>query len=385
MKYKGIVLTGTSCAGKTTIANGICRKDTHFEMVCAYTTREKRGDDNGQYTYINKKQFLKMKENKDFVTTTKYRENLYGITRQAVEKIIRQNVVPILIVAPDSFQQMEEIDKYLVVFVDADNAELEERYDARNHTSQTSDALAQIEADRKYADYAHYLLKNHKIEKTIELIEMLWQSVGSGGGLPQKMISLMLECDMLLKNASIEKVQGASYDLTLGDEYYYGGRIKRLSDENLILKIEPYDYAIVSCKEYVTLPKDITANFGLTVGLFCQGIILSNGQQVDPGFRGTLFCLLFNTSNKAVIIKRNSHYATIEFNKMLDFAPQYKGKNQDKVDILDYIPSNVMQGAINELKQEIEALKQESKNMQNLYMGVISIIFAAISILLILN
>ena len=339
----------------------------------------------GYYLMLNKKQFLKMKENKDFVTTTKYRENLYGITRQAVEKIIRQNVVPILIVAPDSFQQMEEIDKYLVVFVDADNAELEERYDARNHTSQTSDALAQIEADRKYADYAHYLLKNHKIEKTIELIEMLWQSVGSGGGLPQKMISLMLECDMLLKNASIEKVQGASYDLTLGDEYYYGGRIKRLSDENLILKIEPYDYAIVSCKEYVTLPKDITANFGLTVGLFCQGIILSNGQQVDPGFRGTLFCLLFNTSNKAVIIKRNSHYATIEFNKMLDFAPQYKGKNQDKVDILDYIPSNVMQGAINELKQEIEALKQESKNMQNLYMGVISIIFAAISILLILN
>lgn len=385
MKYKGIVITGTSCAGKTTIVSRICKKDTRFEIVHAYATRERGEDDFGQYVFVSKKKFLKMKENKDFVITTKYRKRQYGITREAVEKIINRNVVPILIVAPDSFQQMEEINKYLVVFIDADDAELEERYKAKNHTSITSDALNQVEADRKYADYAHYLLKNHKIKKTIELLEMLWQSTGSGGVLPQKMISLMLECDMLLKNATIEKIQGASYDLTLGDEYYYGGRIKHLSDENLILKIEPYDYAIVSCKEYVTLPKDITANFGLTVGLFCQGIILSNGQQVDPGFRGTLFCLLFNTSNKAVIIKRNSHYATIEFSKMLDFAPQYKGKNQDKVDILDYIPPNVMQGAINELKKEIEALKRESKNMQNLYMGVIAIIFAAISILLILN
>lgn len=195
----------------------------------------------------------------------------------------------------------------------------------------------------------------------------------------------MLQCDMLLKNASLDKVKGASYDLTLADEYYYGGEIKRLSEDSQFLKIEPYDYVIVSCAEHVALPKDITANFGLTVGLFCQGIILSNGQQVDPGFRGTLFCLLFNTSNRTVIIKRNSHYATIEFNKMLGFAPEYKGKNQDKVKIIDYIPANVMQGAINELKKEIEALKKESKNMQSVYLGVIAVIFAAISILLVLR
>ena len=70
---------------------------------------------------------------------------------------------------------------------------------------------------------------------------------------------------------------------------------------------------------------------------------------------------------------------------MLGFAPEYKGKNQDKVKIIDYIPANVMQGAINEFKKEIEALKKESKNMQSVYLGVIAVIFAAISILLVLR
>lgn len=173
--------------------------------------------------------------------------------------------------------------------------------------------------------------------------------------------------------------------MQLGNEYYYAGEIRRLEKDNLFLKIEPYDYAIVSCKEEIQLPRDVAANFGLTVGLFCQGIILSNGQQVDPGFRGTLFCLLFNTSNRVVIIKKNSHYATIEFTKMLDFSSGYKGRYLDKKDIIEYIPPNVMQGAINELKKEIEELKTESRSMQTVYIGVIGIIVAAISILLVVK
>ena len=115
-----------------------------------------------------------------------------------------------------------------------------------------------------------------------------------GGGLSHDIISLMIDCGMLLDNAKTEGVKGASYDLLLGDEYYYDGKIKRLTGTSSFLTIEPYDYAIVSCKERARIPRDVIGKFGLTVGLFCQGIILSNGPQIDPGFNGTLFCLLFN-------------------------------------------------------------------------------------------
>ena len=198
-------------------------------------------------------------------------------------------------------------------------------------------------------------------------------------------IELMMDNGMLIDGGTKENIQGASYDLRLGDQYYYGGKIKTIGKNNLILTIEPYDYAIVSSKEEICLPKDVVAHFGLTVGLFCQGIILSNGLQVDPGFRGTLFCLLFNTSNRPVSLKRNEHYATIEFTKMSCFAEKYKGHYQYKRDIIDVIPVNAMRGAINELKKEVEELKQESKNLQNIYISVIAIIVAAISILLILK
>lgn len=167
--------------------------------------------------------------------------------------------------------------------------------------------------------------------------------------------------------------------------YSYDGKIQKLSDEKPFLTIEPYDYAIVSCKETAWIPRDVIAKFGLTVGLFCQGVILSNGPQIDPGFRGTLFCLLFNTSNRAVHLKRGKHYATIEFNKLIGYAKPYEGKYQGKERIIEYIPENALHGAINELKKEVEHLKTESRIMQNIYLGVAALMFAIISILLVLK
>jgi len=132
----------------------------------------------------------------------------------------------------------------------------------------------------------------------------------------------MIECRMLLENADPNNSTGAAYDLSIGDEYYYGGNIKTLTDNEPFILIEPYDYAIVTSKETTNFPKDITGRFDLSVSLFCQGIILSNGPQVDPGFKGRLFCLLFNTSNALVFLKRGQHYATLEFHKLIDVPPE---------------------------------------------------------------
>lgn len=44
-----------------------------------------------------------------------------------------------------------------------------------------------------------------------------------------------------------------------------------------------------------------------------------------------------------------------------------------------------MQGAINELKKEVEQLKSENRIMQNIYLGVVALMFAIISILLVVK
>lgn len=382
-----IIISGTSCSGKSTVAKKL-ETLGNYSVVKAVTTRSPRKDD-FNYIYVKSKDLKKLDDDKLLVFTT-YSGEYYGILRNEYEKV-NACKHPILIITAESADILISQKGFEAIwfFIDADDELLEERYKARGGYDKTKQKAKkkQNAKDREYAPKATYVLKSkeNNLDSITKLIVALVDSFHIGGGLSHNIISLMVDCGMLLDNADSKGIKGASYDLLLGDEYYYDGKIKRLTDVSSFLTIEPYDYAIVSCKERARIPRDVIGKFGLTVGLFCQGIILSNGPQIDPGFNGTLFCLLFNTSNQAVHLKRGMHYATIEFNKLIEPAPPYKGSYQDKTKIIDYIPANALHGAINELKKEIEQLKKESKLMQNIYLAVVGIMFAILSILLVLR
>lgn len=390
MPFESIIITGTSCAGKSTIAQKLCNEvDVRFEQVKAITTRDRRQNDLN-YEYVSNEEFDQLLADQNLLVNSTYCGKKYGIKKEEYSKVLRQNKIPLLIITPVSAAELlaENQEKYMSVFLDSQDDILLDRLIERS--SNTPDKKSkksfyeQNEINRRYQDKTHYIINNIDIDSTVSLITLLWKYQNRGGALSQKIITSMIKCGMLLRNADPKMVKGASYDLRLGDEYYYDGKIQELSDKKPFLTIEPYDYAIVSCIETAWMPRDIIAKFGLTVGLFCQGVILSNGPQIDPGFRGTLFCLLFNTSNRAVHLKRGKHYATIEFNKLIGYAEPYEGKYQGKTHIIDYIPENALHGAINELKKEVEQLKTESRIMQNIYLGVVALMFAIISILLVL-
>lgn len=421
MSFEGIIITGTSCAGKSTIANELCSNNDCFELVMAVTTREKREDDTN-FEYLEDNAFDELLNKGELLVNSIYHGKKYGVKKDKYNDVIDKNKegtvkVPILVITPEAAAELltlEKEEKYMCFFLDAPNEVLLDRWNERlakvsdksaekcfikQHLDRYNEGFSKLldksdkksfkkqhQADREYQNYAHYILEtNTELSEIISLVLLLWEYKNKGGVLPNNMITSMIKCGMLLRNADLEMVKGASYDLRLGDEYYYGGKIQKLSGKNSFLTIEPYDYAIVSCKEKAWIPRDVIGKFGLKVGLFCQGMILSNGPQIDPGFRGTLFCLLFNTSNRAVHIKRGKHYATIEFNKLLGYADPYTGKYQGREDIIEYIPENALQGAINELKKEVELLKTESRNMQNIYLGVVALMLAIISILLVVK
>lgn len=391
MPFESIIITGTSCAGKSTIAQKLCGENgICFKQVKAITTRDRREDDSN-YEYVSNDEFDQLLIGKKLMVNSTYRGKKYGIKKTEYNKILKQHKIPLLIITPVAATELLATDKekYMSIFLDAQDDILFERWIGRSKSTPDQKAkkvfFDQNKVDRKYQDKMHYIVSNTDLEPTARLITLLWEYQDQGGALSQKIIIYMIRCGMLLRNADSKMVKGASYDLRLGDEYYYDGKIQKLSDKKPFLTIEPYDYAIVSCMETAWMPRDIIAKFGLSVGLFCQGIILSNGPQIDPGFRGTLFCLLFNTSNRAVHLKRGKHYATIEFNKLIGYSEPYEGKYQGKKHIIDYIPENALHGAINELKKEVERLKMESRIMQNIYLGVVALMFAIISILLVLK
>ena len=265
-----------------------------------------------------------------------------------------------------------------VVFIDAEDGVLDERVGSRG-TDAVAREREQRETDREVGRSAMYTVRGGKAEEVSDLIAGLWTIRDRSGVLPEGLIARLVACGTLLEKAELSKVQGASYDLRLGDEYFYGGRIHRLSDKEPILTLEPYDYAIVTSHEVADLPREVSGRFDLTVGLFCQGVILSNGPQVDPGFRGPLFCLLFNTSSSPILLKRRQHYATIEFHKVLWPTARYRGYYQAKT-LIDYLPANAARGAINELKQELEEVRKESKSLQATTWAILALVLAMIAV-----
>lgn len=63
MEYKGIIITGTNAAGKSTIALKVCEKFKEFQIVQAVIIRKPREDDHSSmYQYMSKKEFDKLGE-----------------------------------------------------------------------------------------------------------------------------------------------------------------------------------------------------------------------------------------------------------------------------------------------------------------------------------
>ncbi len=111
------------------------------------------------------------------------------------------------------------------------------------------------------------------------------------------------------------QVQPASYDLRLGAKCYLGDeqKIIQLDAKNPALCIPPQDVAILSTREVLHMPRDLIGRWNIRIGLIYKGVLLVSGPQVDPGYDGQLYCVVYNFSTKAVILKKDDHIATIDF------------------------------------------------------------------------
>ena len=91
MLFESIIITGTSCAGKSTVAEKLCElvadNGVRFEQVKAVTTRERReGDSN--YEYINNEAFDKLLRDKKLLVDSTYRDKKYGIKKAEYDKVV---------------------------------------------------------------------------------------------------------------------------------------------------------------------------------------------------------------------------------------------------------------------------------------------------------
>lgn len=369
MEYTGIILTGTSASGKSTIAKKLCAFNGQFQIVQAITTRQKRVDD-FNYEYISKEEFGQRRSQNEYMVESTYRNEFYAISNIHIQKIIDAGKVPILIITPQSIMNPLRINgviaNFLSFFLDASDAILGQRLSNRGYTFNYEDMVHRNNSDRESQAYALYKITTNRqedIKEVTSLISWLWNTKNSGGILPSQVLKLLIKYCSLVESETIniDNVSAASFDLTLGSSYFQNGQIKELKDNEPNIVIQPGDFIVAGSQERVNMPPSIAGRFDLTVSMFCKGLILSNGPQVDPGFKGILFCLLFNTSNEKIELKKGAHYATIEFHKLIEPSQNpYIGKYQEKEKIMEYLPEIAKFSVIGQIKNDISSLKKES-------------------------
>ena len=91
---KLIVIAAPSGAGKTSLIEALLTDSTDmkFNLSISYTTRKKRINekDGESYLFIDKKEFERMLENKDFLEHAEVFGNFYGTSKSWVEELLKE-------------------------------------------------------------------------------------------------------------------------------------------------------------------------------------------------------------------------------------------------------------------------------------------------------
>lgn len=166
-----ILISGTSGAGKSTIINNLLKKHKKISLSISHTTRQIRKNETNKkdYNFINKNEFLKMVENKEFYEYTKYDNEFYGTSFSQLKK----NEIVILDVEKEGSLKFNEF-KILKIFLFNKKEVLRERLFKRfNDFEKVEKRLETYESDLENLDNFDCVIETDDLNENLKKIEKL--------------------------------------------------------------------------------------------------------------------------------------------------------------------------------------------------------------------
>lgn len=375
MESKTLVfIVGVRGAGKSTLIDKL-----EAESICTIlkpsTTRQPR--DRGDQEYY----FTDDWKAEDYEWEISIGSDKYGMLKSELQKSI-DTPFQITVFDPSHFDVLQEYRRKSstkrVITIGLDTID---SYDEQNKRVDSVESRKLTKKEfLKQTDVVKncdVVMSGDEEEVAEAFIETLLLIISRGGVLQSSSISKLLKSGVLLKESS-GKVEPASYDLRLGGDVWCQGKFIKLNSKNPFLSIPAYSYAIVSAKESANLPCFLSARFDLKNSLFFQGVILSNGPQIDPGYRGALFCMLYNGSDKEVGISHGDPFATIEFITTTGIDIGYRDRYQGKTELKDFMPATaaVSKGGqiLERTEAKVEKLEKEWHLSRTIILAVLGIV-----------
>ncbi|MFH1940629.1 MAG: hypothetical protein ABIL68_00895 [bacterium] len=353
--YTIMVLVGVRGSGKTTVIENI-RNSCGIIVLQPSTTRTPRPDEKNEYDFRDAGSW----DRNDFAWTIKVNSESYGMRKSELRSIPTGDV-GVTVFHPGNLQVLEDYRRQAemeFVTVGLDTVEsLEEQVRRTGDDPSRNEGVLAFNAQRSVVRKCDVVLSGASdvVQEAVKQIAIL---LAKRGVLHGDAIRALVRAGTLVKGAEPQNVQPASYDLRLGDTVWCKGKWITLGDRSPVATIPPYSYIIAQALEEAELPKFISAHYDVKLSLFFQGITLSNGPQVDPGYSGGLFCLLFNSSDRNVGIRRGDHFATIEFLTTSKVTEGYQGEHQLKSKPIDFMEATTAVSPGGTLLDRFEKIKK---------------------------
>jgi len=177
---KIFVISGPSGSGKTSLLRTLFHKKqikAQFFRVRTVTTRKPRqGERAGRdYYFLDKKKFLKARQEEHFLETKKYLEDFYGTPKDFLDKAEQNKKHPILCIDVEGMQKVKRVypKKTVSIFIlPPSDKELEQRLHLRRteDTQKVKKRLRIAKKEVKYATKYNYRVTNDDFCGTVEKI-----------------------------------------------------------------------------------------------------------------------------------------------------------------------------------------------------------------------
>lgn len=348
-----VVLIGTRGAGKSTTLDYI-RQQGYFVLTPS-TNRPSRHPEDTEYFFEGNWEEVELAWE---IEVGQYK---YGMRESEIDSAVRSGI-GVTVFEPGGIEvlkQFKATGRLEVVTIGLDTIgsieEQEERIGGNTLRTVSEEKFA---ADRSVVQKCDAVFSGNEGDVGDALFASCKVLSSRGGVLDGEAIGSLLRGGVLLTDVDEDNVQSASYDLRLGREAWCQGKFVFLDETNPTLKIPAYSYAIVTAQEEARLPRFVTARYDLTVSGFMDGLILSNGPQVDPGYRGSLFCILFNGRDVARGVTLGRHFATIEFVTTTTVTEGYSGGYQGKEGLAAFVSENTAVSPGGNIVERIDNLER---------------------------